>query len=165
LDLLQPGKASKLKNVVLSISYRCEETASGSTLPAAPGGQPVPVPSTGPSLASPSTGAVTVDPSQNLNVLEQFVLKEKESVHMSTPSGIEMAGTVMNAISSDNFGTVMGYLEKFVQIGDAISEVSFYLAPKPYYLIEMLVGPPLCQACVDGADRCTKGFSYPSNPA
>jgi hypothetical protein len=136
LDLLKPGKTSKLGKAEVLISCRCEESVGGSTLHATPGGQPVPVASSGPSLPSPSTRAVTVYPKQNLNVLEKFVLKEKESVHMSTPSGIAMPGIVIDAISSDNLGTVMGYIEKFVQIGDAISEVGFYIASESYFHIK-----------------------------
>jgi hypothetical protein len=56
------------------------------------------------------------------------VFREKDTVQMSTPSDIETAGAVINAISPHNFGTVVGFLEGFVQMGDAISEVSFYLA-------------------------------------
>jgi hypothetical protein len=93
----------------------------GSTSHAADGGQLVPIVSHVPSLPTPSTD---VDPKQNLTVLEELVLKGKESAHLSTPSGINEAGTVISAVSSDNFGTVMGYVERFVQIGDAISEVS-----------------------------------------
>jgi hypothetical protein len=160
LDLLKPGKASKLKKAGVSISCRCEEHAGGSTLHTAPGGQSAPFASSGPSLPSPSTSAVTVDPKQNLNVLEEFVLKQKESVHMSTPSGIETAETVIDAISSDNFGTVMGYIERFVQIGDAISEVSFYPASESYLHIKKFAGPPICETCVDSADCCAEGFSF-----
>jgi hypothetical protein len=83
-----------------------------------------------------------VDPTQNLNVLEQFILKERDSVQISTPSGIESAGTVINAISPDKFGTVVGFLKRFVQIGDAISEASFYLASNSYHQTKILKGPP-----------------------
>jgi hypothetical protein len=144
----------------LMISCRCEEPAGGSTSSAVPVGQ-LAVPSTGPSVASSSTSAATADPKQNLDLLEQFVLKEQESVHMSTPSGIGTAGTIMDAVSSDKFGAVMGFLERFVEIGDAISEVSFCIASDFYFHIEMLAGASLCKACMGRADRCTKGFYYP----
>jgi hypothetical protein len=151
------GKASKLKNAALLISCRYEKTASGSTLPAVHVGKSVPVPSAGPS----SSSAPMVDPTQNLNVLEQFILKERDSVQISTPSGIESAGTVINAISPDKFGTVVGFLKRFVQIGDAISEASFYLASNSYHQTKILEGPPICKACLDCADCRAKGFSCP----
>jgi hypothetical protein len=124
LDLLTPGKPSRSKNAKLMISCRCEEAVGGSTSTALAG--QLAVPSKGPPVASSSANTPTVDPKQNIDLLEQFVLKEKESVHMSTPSGIGTAGIIMDAVSSDNFGAVMGILERFVQIGDAISEVSLY---------------------------------------
>jgi hypothetical protein len=102
-----------------------------------------------------------VYPTQNLNVLEQIVFKEKDSVQMSTPSGTESAATVINAISPDNFGTVVGFLKRLVQIGDAINEVSFYLASNSYHQTKILEGPPICKACLDGADCRAKGFSCP----
>jgi hypothetical protein len=135
LDLLTPGKTSRSKNAKLMISCRCEEPAGGSTLSTVPAGQ-LPAPSTDPPVASSSTNPSIVDPKQNIDLLEQFVLKEKESVHMSTPSGIETAGTIMDAVSSDNFGAVMGFLERFVEIGDAISEVSFVLLQIPISILK-----------------------------
>jgi hypothetical protein len=102
-----------------------------------------------------------VDPTQTLNILEQFVFKEKDSVQMSTPSGIKSAGTVINAISPHNFGTVVGFLEGFVQIHDAISEVSFYLSLNSCHQTKILKGPPICKACLDGADYRAKGLPCP----
>jgi hypothetical protein len=127
LDLLMPGKTSRSKNAKLMISCRCKEPAGGSTSSAVPAGQ-LTVPSNDSPVASSSTNLPTIDPKQNLDLLEQFVLKEKESVHMSTPPGIGTAGIIIDAVSSDNFSAVMGFLERFVEIGDAISEVSFCIA-------------------------------------
>jgi hypothetical protein len=100
-----------------------------------------------------------------LNVLEQFVFKEKDSVQLSNTSGIESAGTVINAISPHNFGIVVGFLEGFIQIRDAIGEVSFYLALNSCHQTKILKGPPICKACLDGADCCAKGFSCPPKAA
>jgi hypothetical protein len=160
LDLLTPGKTSRSKNAKLIISCRCEEPASGSTLSTVPAGQ-LAIPSTNFPVASSSTNPPTIDPKQNLDLLEQFVLKEKESVHMSTPPGIGTAGIMMDAVSSDNFGTVMGFLERFVEIGDAISEVSFCIASDFYFRVEMLAGAPIRKARMGRADRCTKGSYCP----
>jgi hypothetical protein len=115
------------------------------------------------SLSLPSSSsAPMVAPTQNLNVLERFVLKEKDSVQMSVPSSTESAVTVINAIPPDNFGPVVGFLKRFVQIGDAISEVSFYLASNSYHQTKTLKGPPIFKACLDGADCRAKGFSCPT---
>lgn len=60
-------------------------------------------------------------------MLSPFVQSAVASSNMSGPSGVEITGTVMAIAStttaSDSFGTVMGFVEKFVQIGDAIAEV------------------------------------------
>jgi hypothetical protein len=126
LDLLMPGKTSRSKNAKLMISCRCKEPAGGSTSSAVPAGQ-LTVPSNDSPVAS-SANLPTMDPKQNMDLLERFVLKEKESADMSTPSGIGTAGIIIDAVSSDNFSAVMGFLERFVEIGDAISEVSFCIA-------------------------------------
>jgi hypothetical protein len=115
------------------ISCRCEELAGGSTPSPVPAGQLAVAPAD-PSVASSSTNVPTVDPKQNLDLLGQFVLKEKEAADMSTPSGIGTAGTIMGAVSSDSFGAVMRFLERFVQIGDAISEVNFCVASNTYFV-------------------------------
>jgi hypothetical protein len=45
----------------------------------------------------------------------------------SAPHGTDAAGVVLDTVSSDNLKTVMGILDKFVQIGDQIAEVSLSL--------------------------------------
>lgn len=66
----------------------------------------------------------TAKPVLDLDQLESFVQNE---LRLSAPSGIDAAGTVIDIISkassSDNFSTVMGLVERFVQIGSAIAEV------------------------------------------
>jgi len=53
------------------------------------------------------------------------------SSDLSTLSGMDAIGTGMDMVftttSSDSFNTVMGFVERFVQIGDAIAEVSISL--------------------------------------
>jgi hypothetical protein len=137
------------------ISCQCEEPVGSSTLPTVPPGQ-LAIASTSPPLASP-TNVATVDPKQNVEYLEQILLKVKEPVHSSTLSGVGTAGIIMGAVSSDHFGAVMGILERLVQIGDAISEVRFCIPSNSYFFIEMLPGAPIRKACVDRVDRCAKG--------
>jgi hypothetical protein len=79
-------------------------------------------------LTVPSTNIAAPNPEGDQAFLESFVHSLAQNSHFTTPSGIGTAGTVMEHISSttssDSFDTVMGFLEKFVQIGDTIAEVS-----------------------------------------
>ena len=123
-DLLSPGLSSKLKDGG-TIAISCVASPDLSTAAAAPttasssGAQPLTVPST--TVAAPK-------PEDDQTLLESFVHGATENSHISTPSGIATVGTVMqhisSATSSNSFGTVMGFLEKFVEIGDTIAEVS-----------------------------------------
>ena len=74
-----------------------------------------------------SAGIAAPKPYDDQVLLESFVHNAAENSHISTPSGIDTAGTVMHHISSvtssNGFDTVMEYLDKFVKIGDVISEV------------------------------------------
>jgi hypothetical protein len=142
LDLPKPGKASKLENAALLISCRYEETASGSTLPAA---------HVGLFLSFP----LVLPPPVHLWSIEcpgTICLQGERFRANVDSSGIELVGTVISAISPHNFATVVGFLEGFESIGDAISEVSFYLASNSYHQTEILKGPPICKACLDGAN-------------
>ena len=122
-DLLSPGLTSKLKDGG-AITISCVASPDLSTAAAVPtassaGAQPLTVPST--SVAAPK-------PEDAQTLLESFVHGATKNSHISTPSGIATAGTVMqhisSATSSNSFNTVMGFLEKFVKIGDTIAEVS-----------------------------------------
>ena len=74
-----------------------------------------------------SAGIAAPKPYDDQVLLESFVHSAAKNLPISTPSGIDTAGTVMDHVSSvtssNSFNTVMGYLNKFVKIGDAISEV------------------------------------------
>ena len=63
-----------------------------------------------------------VEPSQNVQSLEEFVHNQQESAQVSTPAVVGATGHVIDA-SSDYFTIVMGFLEKFVRIGEEISKV------------------------------------------
>jgi hypothetical protein len=79
-------------------------------------------------LTVPSTNISAIRPERDQATLETFVHTAAGSSGISTPSGIETVGVVMSTVSttasSDSFSTVMGFVERFVQIGDAIAEVS-----------------------------------------
>ena len=122
-DLLSPGLSSKLKGGG-AIAISCVASPDISTAAAVPtasssGLHP---------LTVSSTDVTAPKPEEDQKLLESFVHDAAENSHMSTPPGINSAGTVMqhisSATSSNSFGTVMGFLEKFVQIGDTIAEVS-----------------------------------------
>jgi hypothetical protein len=74
---------------------------------------------------------VAADPKQDLTSLGHLVQEGLESSYPSAPHGINAVGVVLDSVSkatsSDNLKTVMGILEKFVQIGDQIAEVSLSL--------------------------------------
>jgi hypothetical protein len=84
-------------------------------------------PSAGHSPTVSSAGIAAPKPYDDQVLLESFVHNAAENSHISTPSGIDTAGAVMDRVSSvtssNSFDTVLGYLDKFVKIGDAISEV------------------------------------------
>jgi hypothetical protein len=69
--------------------------------------------------------------------------------------------TVSITTTSDTFSTVMGFLHRFVQIGDTIAEVNI-----PLYVLflhsdyGLLAGSSICETCVDGADGCGKGLCH-----
>jgi hypothetical protein len=132
------------------VSCQCEEPVGGSTS-TVPAGK-LAAPATDHLPPSYATNPPTVDPKQNINLLKQPVL-EKESVHISTPAGIGTAGIIMDTVSSDKFGAVIGFLERFVKLCDGMSEVSFCIASDFYFHIEMLAGASICKACVDRADH------------
>ena len=95
-----------------------------------PAGPPLPTasPSVEHSLAAPSTNVVVAKQEADQAFLESFVHKAAGSSKLSTPEGIETAATVMGNVSSittsDGFNTVMGFLGRFVQMGNAVAEVS-----------------------------------------
>ncbi|KAF8591398.1 WD40 repeat-like protein [Ramaria rubella] len=74
---------------------------------------------------------MTASPGLGIPVLESFVQRTAASSHLSTPSGIQMPGTLVDDVSditaSDSFSAVMNVLTRFVQIGDAIAEVHPYV--------------------------------------
>ena len=74
-----------------------------------------------------SVGVAAPKPYDDHVLLESFVHNAAENSHISTLSGMDTAGAAMDRISSvtssNSFDTVLGYLDKFVKIGDAISEV------------------------------------------
>ena len=76
-----------------------------------------------------SAGIAAPKPYDDQVLLESFVHNMAESSHISTPSGIDTVGAVMDRISSvtssNSFDAVLGYLDKFVKIGDTISEVGY----------------------------------------
>jgi hypothetical protein len=122
-DLLLPGSSSKLKGggaIVIS----CVASADISTTIV----EPTASSSVGHPLTVPSANVALSKPEDDQALLESFVHSIAENLHMSTPSGIGTAGTVMECVSSatspDSFATVIGFLEKFVQIGDTVAEVS-----------------------------------------
>jgi hypothetical protein len=86
------------------------------------------LPSAEHSMTVSATGVAAPKPEEDQVLLESFVHSAAENSHISTPSGKNTAGTVMDHISavttSNSFDIVMGYLDKFVKIGDAIAEVS-----------------------------------------
>ena len=88
---------------------------------------PVISPSAEHSLTVSSAGIAAPKPYDDQVLLESFVHSAAKNSHISTPSGIDTAGAVMDRISSvtssNSFDTILGYLDKFVKIGDAISEV------------------------------------------
>ena len=122
-DLLSPGLSSKLKDGG-AITISCVASPDLSTAAAVPTASS----SDAQPLTAPSTSIAALKPEDDQTLLEPFVHGAIENSHISTPSGIATAGTVMqhisSATSSNSFGTVMGFLEKFVEIGDTIAEVS-----------------------------------------
>ena len=88
---------------------------------------PVILPSAEHSLTVFSTAIAMPKPEEDQALLVSLVHSAAENSHISTPSGINAAGTVVDhissATSSNAFDIVMGYLDKFVKIGDAIVEV------------------------------------------
>jgi hypothetical protein len=103
------------------ISCHTEQLPSGSTEPTAPVGHTVLVPGVPDILPAKTTPSVEIK--EDLHLLEQFVQDGKESSHVSTPSGVDMVGR----IPTDSFTVVMGFLEKFDQIGRELSKVSVLL--------------------------------------
>ena len=79
------------------------------------------------SLTVSSAVILAPKPYDDQVLLESFVHSTAKNLPISTPSGIDTAGAVMDRISSvtssNSFDTVMGYLNEFVKIGNAISEV------------------------------------------
>ena len=128
-DLLSPGSSSKLKAgeaIVISCivspdSLMTVEAVRGRTLPAI-------LPSAEHSPTVPPTAIAMPKPEEDQALLESFVHSAAENSHISTPSCINAAGTVVDhissATSSNGFDIVMGFLDKFVKIGDAITKVS-----------------------------------------
>jgi hypothetical protein len=118
-DLLSPGPSSKLTGAKIIVSCAGSNEAVPSGDHAISSGFPA---------ATTSADATVITPEQDLAKLEYFVRSAAGSSELSATSGIEIAGTVISAVTSaatsDSFKTVMGFLEKFVQIGDAIAEVS-----------------------------------------
>ena len=122
-DLLSPGLSSKQKGggaIVISC-VASPDLSTVAVVPAASSSDVHP-------LTLSSTNVTAPKPEDDQKLLESFVHDAAENSHISTPSGIGSAGTVIqhisSATSSNSFGTVMGFLEKFVQIGDTIAEVS-----------------------------------------
>jgi hypothetical protein len=120
---LSPGSSSKLNGggaiVISCVASPVVSTATVVPTASSPGGHP---------LTAPSTNVEAPKREDDQALLELFVHSAAENSHMSSPSGIGTAGTVKENVSSitssDGFGTVMGYLEKFVQIGDTVADVS-----------------------------------------
>jgi hypothetical protein len=124
--LLSPGSLSHLTGGTVIVS--CTTWPSGSLEAGAPGNQPSSSNSQPVGLLATPSDITAAQPEQEQTLLESFVHTAAQSSGISTPSGIGASGTatqvVSVTISSDSFDTVMGLLKKFVQIGDAIAEVS-----------------------------------------
>ena len=74
---------------------------------------------------------IGIKPENELDAVNDIVNKDKDAQLsvLTNPRGLDGAGDVINRAStiasSDSFTTVMGYMQRIVKIGDAISEVSF----------------------------------------
>jgi hypothetical protein len=107
--------------------------------------------------------ATIVHPVQDLALLDDFVNKEHDGDHLASPSGLDTAesaiDTVSNITSSDPFTTVMGYLEKLVQIGGVIAEVNAP-SPSPCFRcgIDIFSGSPVCETSMGNIDGSAKGL-------
>jgi hypothetical protein len=101
--------------------------------------------------------ATKVHPVQDLTQLEAFVNQEHDSDHFASPSGLDTAGSAIDAVSnigsSDSFTTVMGYLERLVKIGDVIAEVNAP-SPSPCFRcsIDIFSGSPVCETSMGNID-------------
>ena len=73
---------------------------------------------------------VGIKPENELDAINDIVNKDKDTqiAAFKDPRGLDDADLVINEAStlasSGSFTTVMGYVERIVQIGDAIAEVS-----------------------------------------
>jgi hypothetical protein len=90
----------------------------------------------------------------NIDRLELLVQNEETVSHLSILAAIGTVDSIMSSVpnSPDNLSIAIGYLERFVQIGDAIAKVSessfdFIM------IINLLAGSPLCQTCVEHTNR------------
>jgi hypothetical protein len=164
-DLQSPTSPSKLQGGTVTISCivcpRSNEAAALGQNLTSSGSQVIHRPP-----AHPISNVAVVKPEQDQSLLENFVHSAAESSNISTPPVIATAGTMVDMVStttsSDSFTTVMGFLERFVQIGDAIAEVSIspFIAAKLFFHSDsdLLAGPPICKTCVECADSRTKGL-------
>lgn len=127
-DLLLPRSSSILKGsegIIISCIMSPDSLMTVEVL----GGQTLPVifPSAEHSMAVSSTGIAVPKPKEEQALLESVVHSLAKNSHISTPSDINAARTVVDHIStttsSNAFDIIMGYLDKFVNIGDAIVEV------------------------------------------
>jgi hypothetical protein len=130
-DLLLPGSSSKLKGggaIIISCAASPDVSMAAVVTTASSSGVH--------SLTVPSTNIAAPKPEDDQALLESFVHSAAKNSHIKTTSGIGITGIVMQEVSSitssDSFDTVMGFLEKFVQIGDTAAEVSrcFGFIPK-----------------------------------
>jgi hypothetical protein len=125
-DLLSPGLSSKLGGSAIVLSC-VPLLGSPSAVLFLGSGDPTPTPSHS-AAAAPSANIAVAQIEQDQVQLEALVHSAAAGSHLSTPSGLDTAGTVMANVSaaatSNSFGIVMGFLEKLVNIGDTIAEVS-----------------------------------------
>jgi len=94
------------------------------------------------------------------DTVEGMVSIEAECQRLVTLEGIDQAGSALTAVSnitsSDSFGTVMGYLQRFVDLGDAIAEVRGSFSHTSSFSI-LLSGSSVCKTRLDGVISGSEG--------
>jgi hypothetical protein len=113
---------------------------------------------------NPIGSSSVTEPERDQARLESFVHGTAGSSDLSTPSGVAATGDAMDMVSattsSGSFDAVMGVMQRFVKIGDAIAKVSISRIVKAilHSHRDLMAGSPICETCVDGTDCCSKGL-------
>jgi hypothetical protein len=112
-----------------------------------------------PSIATPTASPAIDNSKMNIDRLESLIQNEETVSHLSIPAAVATVDSIVNTVSSspDNLSTAMGYLERFVQIGDAIAEVS-ESSFDFIVIINLSAGSSLCQTCVERTNRRAQGW-------